>query len=306
MVGTSSGQLAYVKETVVGTTPATPAFKVVDFTGEDLALTVTQSRSAAITPNRVVRSSRRTGREVGNGFNLELYKASEVDEMLAALLGQTAFTGSPLEAKAGGVVANTYTFEHRVSPTDFRRFTGCRISMAEFTFAPESIIGVRVGVTGYSMVTAAAIVTGATYAPAATTEKLTSLDIANITLSNGLAVPLDFENLSFSVNNQHQTRKRLGPVSVRGISDGQVLVTGSARCYIDKALADVYIADTSFDMDIVTAFAGDGYTFKLKTVKITSLTEPNSGNNDEYMGAIEFEATLNATYNSSFGITKTS
>ncbi len=70
-------------------------------------------------------------------INFELYKGSEVDELIASLMGQTAFTGSPLTAKAGGTVVDTYTFERKLSATDYRRFTGCRISMAEFTIAPD-------------------------------------------------------------------------------------------------------------------------------------------------------------------------
>jgi hypothetical protein len=308
MGGTSSGQLAYVKETVAGTTPATPAFKVVDITSEDLTLNVTQTRSAAITPQRVVRSSRRTGKEVGNGFNFELYKGAEIDALLASLLGQTTFAGSPLTAKAGGATVDSYTFERKLNAagTDYRRFTGCQIGSMEFTIAPEAIATVRATVVGFSEVTAAAAIAGATYAAPTTAEKLTALDVTSVTLTGGLTTALDYESITLTVNNQLTARKRIGPNSVRGISVGQALVTGSVRAYVDKTLADAFIADTAFNMDIPFVFAGEGYTFLLKNIKQTTGSDPTTGNDDEYMSNFDFEATLDATFGSSFGITKTS
>lgn len=306
MAGTSAGQLALVKETVAGATPATPAFKILDMTGADLKLSVTQTRSAAVTPQRVVRSSRRTGREVGNGFNFELYKGPEVDEILAALLGNAFAGGPPAVAKAGGTTMESFTIEHRLSAADYRRYVGCQLSMGEFTIAPEQIIGVRVGVVGYSMVTAVAAIAGATYANPTDVDKLTALDVAAVTLSDGITASLDYESLSFTLNNQKVARKRIGPASVRGISEGQALVTGSARIYVTQEMANAYVADTSFDMDVPTMIGGSGYTFLFKNVKLTDLSEPNTGNDDEYMSNIEFEATIDATFGSSFGISKTS
>jgi hypothetical protein len=304
MGDTSSGQLAYVKETVAGTTPATPAFKVVDITSEDLAMSATQIRSNAVSPQRVVRGSRRASSEVGGGFNFELYKGAEIDALLASLLGDS-FAGTPLTAKAGGSTVDTYTFERKLGAADYRRFTGVRIGSMEFTVSPEAFVGVRVGCVGFSMQTAAAAIAGSTYAPASDTEKLTSLDVTAITLSNGLTASLDYETLSFTVNNQLTARKRIGPNSVRGIGQGLVLVTGSMRAYVDKALADAFVAETAFDMDVPFVNAGEGYTALFKNVRITSYADPNSGNGDEFMGNIEFEATLDSTFASSFGFSKT-
>lgn len=308
MPGTSQGQLAYVKETVAGTTPATPAFSVLDLTGEDLSMAVTQSRSAAITPQRVVKGSRRTGRDVSGGFSFELYKGAEIDALLLSLLGQSAWSGlAPnMLAKAGGTVQDSYTFERKISATDYRRFTGCQIGSMEFTVAPEAITTVRVGVVGFSMVTANAIVTGATYAAASASQKLTALDVASVTLSGGLTAALDYETLTVTVNNQLTARRRIGPNSIRGVSQGQALVTISGRAYVDKAMADTFTTDTAFNLDLPSKFGGEGYTLLLKNLKITDYNDPITGNDDEFMSNFTAEATLDATFASSFGIEKTS
>jgi hypothetical protein len=304
MPGTSSGQLAFVKETVAGATPATPAFKIVDITSEDLSLTATQTRSAAVTPQRVVRSSRRTGKEVGNGFSFELYKGTEIDALLLSLLGRAGWTA--LVAKAGGLVQDSYTFERKIAADSYRRFLGCQIGSMAFTIAPETIVGVRTTVVGYSQVNDVAAITGATYTDATAGEKLTALDVTSVTLSGGVTSAVDFESITLTVNNQKTARKRIGPNSVRGVSDGQTLVTGTARAYVDSALSDAFLTDTAFNWDIPFAFGGEGYSFLLKNVKQTTNTDPITGNQDEFMSNFDFEATLDAAYGSSFGISKTS
>jgi hypothetical protein len=307
MPDVSSGQMALIKETVAGTTPATPAFTVLDITSEDLSQGVTNVRSAAITPQRVVKASKRAGREVGGGFSFELYKATEVDQLLAAIMGNTFVGGPPLVAKAGGSTVDTFTIERKLSATDFRRFVGFRPGMIEMTIAPEALITTRVSGVGYSMVTAATAIAGATYTAAGAADKLTALDVAAITLSNGLTTTFDYETISFSVNNQLAARKRIGPQSTRSIGAGQALVTGTARIYVpDKAFADAFIADTHFNMDIPMLFGGVGYSALFKNVAITDYNDPMTGNGDEFMGAFSFEATLDAAYLSSFAFTKTS
>lgn len=303
---TSSGQLAFIKETVAGTTPATPAFSVMDFTSEDLVLNASNVRSQAVTPQRVVKGSRRTGREAGGGINLELYKGAEIDALLAALCGNS-FTGSPLTSKAGGSTVDTFTFERKLKSNDFRRFTGVRIGQADFSISPEAIIGVRLQCLGYSMVTAATAISGSTYSAATAAEKLTALDVASIALSGGISASYDFATLNFSVNNQLASSKRIGPNSTRGIRAGQALITGNMSVFCeDKSLADAYLAETKFNMDIPMLYSSAGYTALFKNVAILSYNDNNTGNNNDFMANIEFEATLDATFTSSFGISKTS
>lgn len=300
---TSSGQTALIREVVPGVTPAAPAFSVIDFTSEDLVMTKTKVRSAAVTPQRVARSSRTAGREVGGGISFELYKAPEVDMLLESLMGN-AWAANV--SKLGGNVIHTYSVERKLSDTDYRRFVGWRPGTIEFTIAPEAVIGTRVVGVGYSEVSAAAAIAGAVYTPAGVGEKLTALDIANVTLSGGLALALDYEAINFTINNQLTARKRVGPNSTRRISAGQALVTGQFRAYVeDKSLFDAYQAETKFDMDIPMIYGGAGYTAGLRDIDITGYNDPNTGNNNEFVAVVDFEATLDAAFGSSFSFTKT-
>lgn len=299
MSDTSAGQLAFVKETVTGAAPTTPAFSILDFVDEDLTMTVARVRSAAVAAQRVAKQNRIAGREVGNGFRFELYKAAEVEAIIEALMGNTFATDV---AKAGGLLAPTFTIERKLSATDYRRFHGFRMGSAEFTVQPEQNVMVRVTGSGFTKTTGAAAIAGSTYIQPATTGKLNALDVASIVLTGGLALTTDYESLSFTVNNQLTTRKRLGPASVRGIGAGQALVTGTLRAFVDsKALADAFIAGTMFNFDVPMLLGTSGYTPSFKNVVITEYADPNTGNGDEFMATIGFEANLDTTYGSSFG-----
>lgn len=302
MGDTSQGRLAFVKEAVPGVPPANPAWRVLDFVDEDLVQSSTQVRSAAVTAQRVVRGSRRASKEVGNGFRFELYSGAEVDMLLASLLGNP-FTGTPPQAVAGGAVADTFTFERRLSATDYRRFSGFQVGQAEFTLQPEQHVMCRMTGVGYTMTTGKTELAGSAYTAATAGEKLTALDVANIGLSGIEGAAFDFNTLSFTVNNQLATRKRLGPATVRGIGKGQVLVTGTASIFVpDSRFADAYNAETKFDMATSIIYAAAGYGFKFGNCAITEYNDNNTGNGEEFMGTVGFEATLDPDLNSSFAI----
>lgn len=305
MAETSLGQLAFVKEVTPGITPPTPAFKVLDFTSEDIALSTNQIRSNTVNASRVVKRSRRAGQEVGGGPTFELVKAPEIDELLEALLGNP-FAGSPLRSKAGGSALSSFTFERKLTTGDFRRFTGCRVNTLELTIQPEQIIEAKFSLLGASEVTAATAVTGATYAAPGTGEKLTPLDVGAIAFANGLTGTFDFSQITMTITNGMASAKRIGASPVRGVVPNLAQITGRMDIYIeDKAVADAFLAETPFDVTIPLLNGGAGYTAEMKRLAITGYNDNNPGNGNSFIANIDYECTLDATYGSSFGFQRT-
>lgn len=306
MSGTSFGQLAFVPEATPGVTPATPPFKLIDILSEDLAMSGNQLRSNTVTPSRTVSKSRRVGAEVGNGFSIELCKGTEIDALLEALMGNI-FTGSPLTAKAGGASLTSFTFERKISNTSFRRFVGCRINSLGLTLQPEQYVTAQFGVLGASEVTGAGAIAGANYANANTSEKLTALDVASLTWANGVTGSFDLAGLTVSIANNLSASKRLGASPVRGVVAGQAQITGQLQIYVDSnVLADAFIAETKFDLTVPMVNGGEGYGLVFQNIAMTAYTDPNPGNGGEYIATIDFEATTDVAYGSSFAFTKTS
>lgn len=306
MGDTSLGQMAFIAEVTAGVTPATPTFLILDHVSETLEMTANQIRSNVVNSARVVKKSRRAGQEVGGSVNIELYKSTEIDALLAALLGN-AFTGSPLRSKAGGSTLTSFTFERKLSATDYRRYTGCRINSLGLSIVPEQFVTADIGVIGYSQTNASTAIVGSNYTAAGTGEKLTPLDIASVTLSNGITGSYDFASINLNVSNNMQAKKRITASPVRGVVAGLATIDGTMEIYCeDKTFADAFNNETSFDMDIPLINGAQGYTLECRSLKITSYNDANPGNGDSFMARVGFEATLSAAYASSFGIQKSS
>lgn len=308
MAGTSSGQLAFVAESTAGTTPASPAFSILDIVSEDLQLSTNQIRSNTVTASRVVSKSRRVSSEVGNGFTIELCKGTEIDTLLAGLMGNS-FTGTApnIRSKAGGATITPFTFERKISSAMYRRFTGCRINTLQLQIQPEQIVTAQFGVLGMSEVTATAAASGATYSAANSGNKMTSLDMASATFANGVTGSFDLAGLTVNITNNLTAMKKLGGTSTRGVVPGQAQVTGQLQIYVDaNTIADAFLAETAFDLTVALTNGSDSYSLEMQNIAITGYTDPNTGNGSEYIGTVDFECTLDATFTSSFGFLKTS
>lgn len=302
MAETSSGQLAFIEEVTGGITPATPAFSLIDFTQENLRLNKSNIRSNSVTPQRVVAASRATSQEVGNGFTNELVYGPEVDALFAALMGN-AWASNVV--KAGGSVIDYFTFERKISAAMYRRFLGCRIGTLDLNITPEQYITAQWGLVGASMDADTAIITGATYAAASTEAKLTALDVASLTLSNGMTGTFDYEAFTLKIDNNLTPSKRIGPDSVRGVRAGQCVVTGQMRVYIDNNdFANAFNNETNFDFAVAVSNGGKGYTFTGEKVAITGLEEGNPGNSQEFIATVDFECILDTAAATSFSITR--
>lgn len=302
MGDTSLGQIAFIKEVTPGVTPATPTFLVMDVVSEDIAASGQQFRSNTVSSNRVVKSSRRTSMEVGNGFTSELTNDPATNALWEALLGN-AFAANV--AKLGGSTLPAHTFERKLNATDFRRFVGCRINSLELSIQPENPVLAKWGVIGQSEVTAATAIASSTYTAPGTNEKLIALDVGTITLANGLTASFDYSNLNLTINNNMAATKRIGASPIRGVTAGQAQATGKLSIYIeDKSMADAFIAETAFDMTIPILNNSKGYTLAFKRVKPIGYTDPNPGNGNSFIAEVDFECTLDGAYASSFGVTK--
>lgn len=308
MPATSSGQLAFVAESTAGTTPASPAFSIVDIVSEDIGLTTNQIRSNTVTASRVVSKSRRVSSEVGGGFSIELCKGTEIDALLSGLMGN-AFTGTApnIRSKAGGATLTPFTFERKISSAMYRRFTGCRLNTLQLQIAPEQAVQAQFGVLGMSEVTATSAIAGATYAAANTGNKMTALDMASATFANGVTGSFDLAGLTVNITNNLTAMKKLGASTTRSTIAGQAQITGQLQVYVDaNTLADAFLAETLFDLTVALTNGSDSYSLEMQNMAITNYNDPNPGNGSEYIASIDFECTLDGTYTSSFGFLKTS
>lgn len=302
MGDTSLGQLAFIQESVVGVTPASPVFNLLDFVSEDIKAAGQQIRSNTVSPQRVVKTSRRTSIEVSGGPTCELTKSAATDKLFEALLGNP-FAANV--AKLGGSTLPTFTFERKLAAADYRRYLACRVNSLELTLQPEQFAIAKWGLLGRSMTTGNAAIASSTYTAEGTNEKLTSLDVGTITLANGMTGTFDYASATVTISNNMTNTKRLGNSPVRGTVAGLATCNLKLDIYIeDKAWADAFLGETPFDIDLPVLNATKGYTLNFKKLKIGDYDDSNKGNGGSFIATLDCEATLDGTYGSSFGITK--
>ena len=88
VASTSSAQMSYIPEQVMGVTPSTGKGRNLRFTGESLQMTVSKETSKEIEASRQTSSMYLTDAQVAGGINIEL-SAGEYDPFLEALLMDT-------------------------------------------------------------------------------------------------------------------------------------------------------------------------------------------------------------------------
>ena len=129
-VSADSLQLAIVKETSPGVTPATPVFDLFRTTGEDLSFSPNVSESAELGGSgRFAKPGNVTGISTSGSINFELSKFPAMDSaiagVLAAMWGECPLTGAPggaidtADRITVGDTALTYTIEKRFTNPAF-------------------------------------------------------------------------------------------------------------------------------------------------------------------------------------------
>src|SRR6478609_2295940 len=107
MADSSESTLAVIAETVVGTTPATPAFSALRITGETLVANFETLVSNELRADASVADIRRTGVSVSGEVNLEIHKAVILEDLIAAA-ARGAYAANVLKS---GLLKKTFTFE---------------------------------------------------------------------------------------------------------------------------------------------------------------------------------------------------
>ena len=78
-------ELGYIAEVTFGTTPTTPTYQLVRYTGESLNFNITNTTSNEIRADRMTADTIQTSADVSGGVNIELSSGS-YDTLLEAAL----------------------------------------------------------------------------------------------------------------------------------------------------------------------------------------------------------------------------
>lgn len=301
IASTSRSRVAYIAETVFGTTPATPTFKEFRRTTGNLRTKKTTVQSDQITLNRNVRDEYMVGQDVEGSYDFE-FSADTLDDILAGALRGTWATN----VLVNGVTEPSFTFEETIDLSGsyaYHRFPGCRIDTMALNFASRKAIAGSINIKGQQQTLATAIISGATYTAATTTPVETAVNVASLTVAGASA---KVRSLSLNIANNLRGRETVGGLYVDSFGMGMCDVTGTIEAYFESNTLYQSVLDHGGGAVSLTAggTANKKYTFLLPAVKFLDGAVKLGGKNDDVMVSIPFRAIYDATTAGSIKITR--
>jgi hypothetical protein len=304
----SQVRLADVSEVTIGTIPATPVFQIMRYRSANTRLAKQVDISDEVRADRNVPGITDVGRSVTGSIETR-FSYGTYDTWLERLLC-SAFATNVLK---NGVTPKAGTLEmtYEQGATDsYIRYRGCRWNTLDLNLRSRQPVQATWGIMGIGSPTpTTAIITGATYTAATTTEDFNAgLNVANLSiLSTAMASSPKVQALSVRINNNIYAVDVVGQYDTYGHGLGRFEVTGSMTVLFEDLSAYTAILnhdDVAISFDLTDA-AGNKYTFSIPKVKFTDGGPAAPGNGQPVVLEVPFQAFYDASSAASLSITKT-
>lgn len=262
-----------VPETVFNTTPATPAFQNMRYTGESLAYAIKNIVSSEIRSDRATADLIQVGADVSGDLNVELsfdtFK-SLIEGAFCSTFGAPVGTVSTIK---NGTALKSFTiqkhFQDLAVPV-FQNFSGCRVGGMKLDFKTGAILTGSFSFMGCAASNSTAQIAGATFVdPGATSDVFNAVsNLVNIT-ENGSAMAAKVRSMSLELNNNLRAQEAIGTLGNVGIALGKLDVSGAIELYFEDTTEYTrFLNNTSFSLSFKLLDAtGNYYTFTLPKVK---------------------------------------
>ncbi len=158
---TNRTAVRFVGESIFKTTPATPEFQALRYTGESVAYNRRNITSNEIRDDRMTSDLITVGADVSGDLNYEL-SYSSFDELIAAALCSN-WSGNAIK---NGIVAKSFTFQKHfqdLAVPIFQNFVGCRIGGMTLEFQTAQILTGKFSVMGCQATNSTSQIAGATF-----------------------------------------------------------------------------------------------------------------------------------------------
>lgn len=296
----SRHSLAYIAEVTYGTTPATPAFSDIRHLGTTLALSKNTFESEELRGDRQIAHFRHGARSVGGDIPFELSYGT-FDDFLEAVAGAD-WSANVLKA---GTLRKSFTIERKFANLDvpeWHRFTGCEINSFSLSVPPEGMVTGSFGVVGQDTSIGTAIIAGATYGAASTTEPF---DGFTGTINEGGSAIAIITAIEFELDNGIEPSFRIGSALTERPSIKRSRLTGTVTAFFQsKDLLEKFINETASSFDFTLTDGTSSYLFDFPNIVYTG-GQPDVDGDGEITIALPFQALYDGTDLSNFVITRT-
>lgn len=286
----SETRLAFVEETAWGTTPSSPSFNNLRFTGETLNVDHENVTSDEIRADRNVSDLILVSSGASGGVDFEMTYGT-LDTLLEGLL-QGTWTTDELK---NGTTPKSFSLEktYELGTTDeFLRYTGMVPDTMSLNIEAGSIITGNMAFMGKGGSVASAAISGATYTDGNDNGVMSATnDFASLSLQ-GLSPTPKIRTISLNVANNLRAQRAVGNLDAVGVGSGRCVVTGSLEAYFEsKALYQKYLDSASGGLQFTLgSVTGEKYTINLPKIKFTTGQVQTPGNDQDIMATMEFQA----------------
>lgn len=301
--------LHIIKQSVKGTIPATALTKV-RFTGEDLSMSLNKADSKEIRADGNISDLlMKSGSQTG-GWNFEFAASSPVgtasedtvmNDLIASLLGQTAWASGATIKNAAQMTKTYYTIEKSITvgaTTYYFPLKDCVPVQLDLNIAAEEdVTGKWTFMGGIAQDASTTATNNGTTPIAANTNPVMcgSFDLASLT-ADGSNITSYIQSISLSI---HKNPRRIVAINYPWGADvgfGSWSITGTMNVYFDgldwyQAALDNTDLALVFSLDDDSgAVSGNIYTFTFPKIKFLDSPFNAAGKDQDLIQAVNFQA----------------
>lgn len=298
-------RLAYIAEATIGTTPTSPAFQVLRYETSDIRITKTTDIPNEVRPDGNVASIVDVGRAVTGSIN-GLLSYGTYDDLIAAALRSAWST----DVLVNGVTHKTFAFEefYEQGTTDtFIRYNGVNINTWDLEMTARQSVKSNFGVMGIKSPTpTSAILSGATYTAATTTEVLNAgLNVSALALT-GISNSPKVQKMTMRFNSNIYQNDIVSAYEPYSHGLGRAEVTGTLSAYFENV--DTYNAILNHTTVAIgftlTDAAGNSYAVSIPQAKLLDGGPSKPGNGRAVMVEVPYQAQFDSGIGGSIQITR--
>lgn len=304
----SLSRFAFVPETTIGTIPTSPVWQIGRIVSEGIEIQKQMESSNEIRADRNAGPPVDVGRMVQGPINTELsYGSYDVwfEHLLASAWSTNVLKNGVLQKS----MAIEKTFEQGTTDS-YIRYTGCRIDTLDLQLAAKQRITANWGIMGITSPTpTTAILSGATYTPALTTEYFNSgINVGSFNMASTTLVSAPkIRSLAINIRNNTYPVDAVGSYYPVEHGLGQFLVSGTAEVLFESLA--IYTAIVAHE-DVALSFsltdtAGNSYAISVPKTKLAGGGPVIGGNGQVVIVRAPFTAFFDSSSSASMTITRT-
>lgn len=273
MASPNTIQYALVKETVNGTTPATPAYLIFRHVlGDNVQRMGNSVESPVIMPGGAADASLIVTEHNEGSLKTQLQRDPATDVLIESSMGAN-FTSAVVKAAAGDVSFTLQKQFKEGASTYFREWNGMRSKKLSVSADQAGIVNVSFDLIG--MGEAFVATTGSTYAASSTTKRFTSLDCV---VTIGGLTSIEVTKMNFDIDSSREAINVFGQVSPTAVgTSGTRKVTGSVTVLTHDYSAHTMTRNTKVGVAITIGQAGSGYKFEFPAAVFMPASDEENG-----------------------------